>query len=294
MRTLLIGALAVSVAGCSNHLPPQPVVVSDANKVACFKRSAAGRPIEPGTVPFKTGSAITKTNFDTTATTKKRSSAHACESTHRGRKAAKATIVARKLGPPASRIALSPRSLDPRLSASNAAADSHAALANISDSHPVGDDVANSNTRTIQEQVAAAMAVAERITVATLVPALDHPETPLQGSAERIALAQSNKMDPLVYLLIARPDIKSVSDLTGKIVAIDDAHPGFDANVGIAIAAAGAPEVQLSNTQTKAIDRVINGEVAAAVLTAVSPEAAEGFPDIRGYKIFRIPLSPHH
>jgi len=29
----------------------------------------------------------------------------------------------------------------------------------------------------------------------------------------------------------------------------------------------------------------------AAVLTLVSPEAAERFPDIAGFKIFRIPLS---
>jgi MFS transporter, DHA1 family, multidrug resistance protein len=33
-------------------------------------------------------------------------------------------------------------------------------------------------------------------------------------------------------------------------------------------------------------------EVPAAILTLVSPEAAEWFPDIPGYRIFRIPLSP--
>jgi hypothetical protein len=37
---------------------------------------------------------------------------------------------------------------------------------------------------------------------------------------------------------------------------------------------------------------LIDGEVPAAVLTLVSPEAAEAFPDIAGFRIFRIPLSP--
>jgi len=42
----------------------------------------------------------------------------------------------------------------------------------------------------------------------------------------------------------------------------------------------------------KAVDRLIRGEVPAAVLALVSPEAAEWFPEIPGYKVFRIPLSP--
>jgi hypothetical protein len=32
--------------------------------------------------------------------------------------------------------------------------------------------------------------------------------------------------------------------------------------------------------------------VPAAVLTLVSPEAAEWFPDIAGFKILRVPISP--
>jgi hypothetical protein len=57
------------------------------------------------------------------------------------------------------------------------------------------------------------------------------------------------------------------------------------------MAAAGAAEVELTVSRTKAIDRVIGGEVPASVLTLASPEAAEGFPEIAGFKIFRIPLS---
>jgi hypothetical protein len=36
----------------------------------------------------------------------------------------------------------------------------------------------------------------------------------------------------------------------------------------------------------------MSGEVPAAVLAIASPEAAEQIPDMPGYRIFRIPLSP--
>ena len=275
MRALLIGALAATLVGCSCPLRQQAGVEScaDANGLACLDRTAASQPIEPKQVLFKTNSAP-----------------------------AKSTMIAAKVEPPASRIPPSPRSLNTRLQpASNAAADSNATRANIADSHPAGGAVANSNTRTVQEQAAAAAAVAEQLTVATLFPVpepkannkdrSDHSETVLRGDVETTAPAQPNKMD-LVYLLMARPEIKSVSDLTSKIIAIDDRFSASNGEVRIAIAAAGAPGVQLSNGQTKAIDRVISGEVPAAILTVVSPEAAEGFPDIAGFKVFRIPLSP--
>jgi hypothetical protein len=305
MRALLIGALAATLVGCSCPLRQQAGVESctDANGLACLDRTAASQPIEPKPVSFKTNSAPLEVKPAIAAKTEKPSSAHARDRAHLDVKMAKSTMIAAKAEPPASRIPPSPRSLNTRLQpASNAAADSNATRANIADSHPAGGAVANSNTKTVQEQVAAATAVAVLMTVATFFPApepkannkdrSDHSETVLRGDVETTAPAQPNKMDLLVYLLMARPEIKSVSDLTSKIIAIDDRFSASNGNVRIAIAAAGAPGVQLSNTQTKAIDRVISGEVPAAVLTVVSPEAAEGFPDIAGFKIFRIPLSP--
>ena len=41
----------------------------------------------------------------------------------------------------------------------------------------------------------------------------------------------------------------------------------------------------------RAINRLILAEVPAAVLTLVSPEAAEVFPEVAGFRIFRVPLS---
>jgi len=144
--------------------------------------------------------------------------------------------------------------------------------------------------------VAASTAVAEQATAAKPVPAPEqkanntdrsgHAETVLLGDAEKTAAASPNNTDHLVALLIARPEIKSVSDLTSKIVAIDDRHSASNDRVRTAIAGAGATEVQLSGGQTKAINRLINGEVPAAVLALVSAEAAEGFPKSQASRYF--------
>lgn len=135
------------------------------------------------------------------------------------------------------------------------------------------DSNSNSDTKTTQQQAMAATTVAELTTFTAREP--DQKTT---------------NTDHLVAILMARPDIKSVSDLAGKKVAIDGRQ--FNGNVRTAIVAAGATAVQLSEDQTKAIDRLIGGEVPAAVLTLVSPEASDGFPEIQGYRIFRVPLSP--
>ena len=139
---------------------------------------------------------------------------------------------------------------------------------------------ASSRTRTIQEQVAAATALAEHVTAATVPEASDTD------------VFSPNKIEHLVALVVARPEIRSIPALTGKDVAIDSRRSVSNDIVRTAIVAAGAAEVQLSDSQTKAVDRLVSGEVPAAVLTLVSPEAAEWFPDIAGFKIFRIPISP--
>ena len=276
MRTLLIGALAATLVGCSCPLPPQASIegCTDASGFACFDRMAASQPIELKPASFKTESATTEFRSTIAAKTQKPSSARARDRAHLAMKTTKST----------------------------AAADSDTTRAGIADSHPRGGAAANSNTRTIQEQVAASTAVAEQATAAKPLPAPEqkanntdrsgHAETVLRGDAEKTAAASPNNTDHLVALLIARPEIKSVSDLTSKIVAIDDRHSASNDRVRTAIAAAGATEVQLSGGQTKAINRLISGEVPAAVLALVSAEAAEGFPEVAGFKIFRIPLSP--
>jgi ABC-type phosphate/phosphonate transport system substrate-binding protein len=186
--------------------------------------------------------------------------------------------------------------------AGSAAAASEAAGANVAASPPSGGEAAISAARTVQEQVAAATALAEHATIASAAP-VPQPEAnnaETSGSTEaaqpsdtgQTASAPTSNTDNLVAVLMARPEIKSVSDLTGKDVAIEDRQSASSASIRTAIAAAGAVEVRLNEGHTKTIDRLIAGEVPAAILTLVSPEAAEWFPDIAGYRIFRIPLSP--
>jgi hypothetical protein len=137
----------------------------------------------------------------------------------------------------------------------------------------------SSHERTTQELVTAATALAERMTVAT---------TTSQGAP----LASSDDTDPRIAILIARPDIKSVSDLSGKAIAIDDKLFDLSSKIEIAMTAAGATEVRVNEPEGKPSEPVIDGAVPAAVLTLVSREAADAFPEIPGFKIFRIPLTP--
>ncbi len=99
--------------------------------------------------------------------------------------------------------------------------------------------------------------------------------------------------DLLVAVLMAHPDIGSVSDLSRKTIAIDERYSATSSSIRTAIVAAGAPEVQVSEEQTAAIKRLTNGDVPAAVVALVSPDAAEVFPEIAGFRIFRVPLSPN-
>ena len=206
MRTLLVGTLAATLVGCSCLLPPQASMdaCTDANGPACFDRTAASQPVEPKPASFQTDSATIEIKSTIAAKTEKPSSAHARDRAHLAMKTAKPTMIAAKVEPSASRVPLSPRSLKTRLQpANNAAADSNTTRANIATSHPIGGAVANSNTRTIHEQVAAATAIAERMTVGTVVPPPEpkannkdrsnHSETVLGGDAEKTAPASPNE-----------------------------------------------------------------------------------------------------
>jgi hypothetical protein len=199
------------------------------------------------------------------------------------------------------RIPLAPRSSTIRSeSAGRVTVDSPTARANMGYSHLKGGTTVESRTRTLQEQVAAATAVAEQVTAATAAmeqnaddaSRSDRSQTVPPGGAGKTTSASPNNTDHLVALLMARPEVKSVSDLANMTIAIDDRHSASNGGIWIAIVAAGAINVQLSDDQTKAIDRVIGGEVPAAVVALVSADAAEWFPEIAGFKIFRIPLSP--
>lgn len=98
--------------------------------------------------------------------------------------------------------------------------------------------------------------------------------------------------DQMIAILLVRPDIKSVADLANKIIAIDASRSDSVASVKSAIAEAGGSDVQISEDQSLALVRVMDGEVPAAVVALVSPEAAGAWDaGVKGFNILRVPLS---
>jgi hypothetical protein len=89
-------------------------------------------------------------------------------------------------------------------------------------SAPPQKSAADVKARAKRDQVTAATAMAERVTAATEVA-----------------------------ILMARPEIKSLSDLAGRSIAIDDREDVVSGRVRTAMAAAGAAEVQLISSQAK-------------------------------------------
>lgn len=142
--------------------------------------------------------------------------------------------------------------------------------------------------RSPQELVMAALAVAEQITNAETLKAPGNDRTVETKAGD------ASVSTPLVALLLSRPDVKSAAALKGVNVAIDAAQSaGVEQDIRFALAAVGATEAQLSVSAASPLDRLISGDVQAAVVKLVSPDAAEAFPDIKGFKVLRVPLLPH-
>ena len=140
----------------------------------------------------------------------------------------------------------------------------------------------------------AALAVAERITKAETPIAegnhdADESKPASDGNGNAVPPTDPH---PLVALLISRPDLKSVSALQGLNIAIDAAQSSVEEDIRSGLAAAGATDIRLSVGDADPFDRLISGEVQAAVLERVSPDAAEAFPEIKGFKVLRVPLPP--
>lgn len=262
MRTLLICALATTLVGCSSQQSTQPSCVG-LNPLACL--TAVHVPVEPESYDSDSVTAKPVSTVAWRGDSPPRSHAH-----HAVRRTPKPIKVAAKAAPAIPIPIPSPQANQPATGnavAPEAARAPEATRASTADPQTTTDVP---QARTTQEQVAAASAVAERMSVPTLDASLD----------------------ALVAVLVAGPDVKSVSDLAGKEIAIDDRYSESSVSrVRTAMVAAGAPEVQLSKGQTTAINRLIAKEVPAAVVGLVSANAANSFPQIARFKTFQVPLA---
>jgi hypothetical protein len=122
-------------------------------------------------------------------------------------------------------------------------------------------------------------------------------EAPAPGMASdkpgEIRKAESglpDDQDNMVAIVLTRPEINSLSDLNNKNVAITEKQFAASGRVSAALMAAGAAEVRFSEVKASAIDRLISGEVPAAVVLA-SRDAANLFPELDGFRTFRVPLN---
>ncbi len=106
---------------------------------------------------------------------------------------------------------------------------------------------------------------------------------------EKTASASPDDQDNLIALVLARPEINSLSDLNNKNVAITEKQSASSGRVSAALMAAGAAEVRFSEVKGSAIDRLMDGEVPAAVVLAPR-EVANLFPEVAGLRTFRVPL----
>jgi hypothetical protein len=252
---------AVGSANCTHYRTYDPASGTyrgyDGRIRSCrVEKTAASQPTEPKPASLNANSATTKVKSTIAAKAEKRSSAHARDRDHLATKTAKPTMIAAKVGPPAS-----------DQPAANVAPSSTTTGPNTASSPPQGSSAASSNSKS--------------------------SKTALGGDADKTVPAPPNNADHLVAILLVRPEIESISDLANKNVAVDDWQSASAPSVRTAIVAAGAADVQMSEGKTLAIERVTSGEVPAAVLMLVSPEAAEKWlPEIAGFKVFRIPLSP--
>ena len=262
MRTLFICALATALVGCSSQQSAQPSCVG-LNPLACL--TAVHVPIEPESRGSDSATAEPVSLVAWHGDRPPRS--HADHAIRRTPKPIKVAVKAAPAVPIPVRSPQTNQQTTGNAATSEATRASDAARASTTDPQSTTDAP---QTRTTEEQVAAASVVAERMSVPTLDASLD----------------------ALVAVLVAGPDVKSVSDLAGKTIAIDDRYSEQSiSRVRTAMAAAGALEVQLSKAQTTAIKRLVAKEVPGAVVGLVSVSAADSFPELARLRTFRVPLS---
>ena len=115
MRTLLIGALAATLVGCSYSSLPQASMDAcmDPTGLSRLNMTAAGRPDEPSPASSKTSSATTKGKPVVAEKTEQRSTAHVRDRSKAAAKQAKPAVTEAKAEAPAS--ARPTEALDPVL-----------------------------------------------------------------------------------------------------------------------------------------------------------------------------------
>ena len=142
--------------------------------------------------------------------------------------------------------------------------------------------IARAASPAIEKQIEAATALAQKLTLA------DHSS---DQQTDKSADDAAGKIPPMIALVLARTELKSMSDLAGKVVAVDERRGASDRGVRPALVAAGASDIQIRESGDEAVAQLVEGHVPAVVLALASQDAANAFPAITGFKLFQLPLS---
>jgi len=297
LRVFVISApallLALAVAGCSRPVPPHSALpCTDLRGMACASRPVDGQPMPLAPRPR----AVASHGKSTAAAVRRRPVHHHArggvikrgvaghDAVEKARSRDVAFPKARPSAPQA--VSLQPKPAQSEGADREVARAGNSAPPNI-DNKIDGRVDGKTDTKTdiktetnkVQDQVGVAAGLAERMTAI---------------AAPRVAPTNDQaKVQPdarLVAVLMTRPGVKTLSELRGRAIAIDERYAASLQRVATGMGAVGASDVQLLDGQSTAINRLTNGEVVAAVVALVSPEAADAFPELSGFRLFLVPL----
>jgi hypothetical protein len=180
------------------------------------------------------------------------------------------------------------KAIAPNVAAQTTSKEIPAATATITPEKPVEKAIAGSEVpgRKLQSSD-----TPEPAPAALDIAAASSPGTASNKAREigKASSASPDDADNLVALVLARPEINSLSDLNNKTIAITEKQSASSGRISAALMVVGAAEVQFSEVKSSAIDRLISGEVPAAVVLA-SRDVANLFPEVEGFRTFRVPL----
>ncbi|BAM91597.1 conserved exported hypothetical protein [Bradyrhizobium oligotrophicum S58] len=274
MRALSFGALALvsalGLAGCSRPVVPQVAVPCvDLSGRPCADNPSAAQP----TPPASSEQAVKESRK--AAAVARRAALQRKHAREARRRAAAQRAAMKPTEKPIEKPVAKPSEMPPVQTSRPDPAPSPAAPPALAGKIPSTSTDTPPNPAKVQREVMVA-AVTVAAELAERMTALRVPQAPADTH--------------LVAVVLARPAVRAISDLSGKVIAIDERYAKSNSKITAAMSAAGASEVLLLEGQATAITRLTNGEVVAAVVALASPEAAEAFPKIEGFRLFSVML----
>ena len=95
-----------------------------------------------------------------------------------------------------------------------------------------------------------------------------------------------------VLILLARPEIKLITDVGDDTVILAGSFSVSKARIATTLSAAASRTVTVVEGSKNDVGHLIDGDVHVVVAALLSPEAAKAYPGLEGLSVIRVPLSP--